>query len=178
MVLSYGLIFPFSNTFAFHCESELVSGEDRFPVECKVLAARDLLYWPWLLSPSLHLETGSQFVAFRAESKEVTIKTYRNKYFHRQHCQGGSVITAVAYPLVVVSWDLHSQQFRIYIFAMAALWDLHGILKSQQHRILTTPHRSETPHVSHWISNRPEIVTRAMPVCAQHLSHKHQKGEE
>lgn len=132
-----------------------------FPVECKVLATHELLYWPWLLSPSLHLETSSQFVALRAESKEVTIKTYRNKYLHRQHCQGGSVIMAVAgfaFPLAVVSWDLHSQQLRIYIFVMAALWDLPGILISQQHRILTPPHSSETPHVSHWISNRPELI--------------------
>lgn len=30
-------------------------------VEYKVLATHDLLSWPWLLSPSLHLETGSAF---------------------------------------------------------------------------------------------------------------------
>lgn len=91
----------------------------------------------------------------------MTVKAYRNKYLHRQHCQGGSVIMAAAgfaYPLVVVSWDLHSQQLRIYIFVMTVLWDLHGSLKSQQHRILTTPHSSETPRVSHWISNRPELL--------------------
>lgn len=39
-----------------------------------------------------------------------------------------------AYLLVVLSWDLHSWQLRIYIFVMAVLWDLHEILKPQQHR--------------------------------------------
>lgn len=156
-----GLFSPPKILLAFIVNQSLFLERTDFPVECKVLATHDLLYWPWLLSPSLHLETSSQFVALRAESKEVTIKTYRNKYLHRQHCQGGSVIMAVAgfaYPLAVVSWDLHSQQLRIYIFVMAALWDLHEILKSQQHRILTAPQSSETPHVSHWISNRPELL--------------------
>lgn len=43
-------------------------------------------------------------------------------------------VASFAYPLVVVSWDLHSEQLRIYIFVMAVLWDLHRILKPQQHR--------------------------------------------
>lgn len=114
--------------------------------------------WPVILALAVKpiFTFGDRFwiLALRTEWKEVTVKTYRNKYLHRQHCQGGSVIMAVAgfaYPLVVVPWDLHSQQLRIYIFVMTVLWDLHGILKSQQHRILAAPHSSETPHVSHWI---------------------------
>lgn len=156
-----GLFSPPKPLLAFIVNQSLFLERIDFSVECKVLATHDLLSWPWLLSSSLHFETDSQFLALRAESKEVTIKTYRNKYLHRQHCQRGSVIVAVAgfaYPLVVVSWDLHSQQLRIYIFVMAVLWDLHGILKSQQYRILTTPHNKETPQVSHWISNRPELL--------------------
>lgn len=43
-------------------------------------------------------------------------------------------VAGFAYPLLVVSWDLHSEQLRIYIFVMAVLWDLHRILKPQQHR--------------------------------------------
>jgi len=122
------LIFPFKIFLAF-----IVQERSDFPVECKVLATSDMLPWPCLLSPCLHLETGSQFVAIRAYAKEVTIKICRNQSLCRQRCRGVYVAIAVAgfaYPLVVVSWDLHSQQLRIYIFVMAVLWDLHRILKA------------------------------------------------
>lgn len=74
-----GLFSPSKILLAFIVNQSLFLERTDFPVECKVLATHDLLPWPWLLSPSLHLEAGSQFVALRANAKEVTVKTYRNK---------------------------------------------------------------------------------------------------
>lgn len=75
--------------FSFIANKSLFLEMSDFPAECKVLATSDMLPWPWLLGPCLHLETGSQFVAIRADAKEAAIKTCRNQSLRRQHCRGG-----------------------------------------------------------------------------------------
>lgn len=74
-----GFFPPAKILLAFIANQSLFLERSDFPVECKVLAASDMLSWPWLLSPCLHLETGSQFVAIGTDAKEVTMKTCRNQ---------------------------------------------------------------------------------------------------
>lgn len=54
-----------------------------------MFATGNMLSWSWLLNPCLHLETGSQFVAIKADAQGVTIRTCKNKSLQRQHCHRG-----------------------------------------------------------------------------------------
>lgn len=90
-----------------------------FPVECKVLATSDTFSWPWLLSPCLHLETGSQFIAIRADAEEVTIKPCRNQSLRRQPCHGG--LCSHSCSRFCISTGSSTMGF----FAFSAAQDLH-----------------------------------------------------
>lgn len=85
----YFFFFSAKRLLAFTVKQSLVLERSDFPVESKVLASSDTLSEPWLLSPCLHLRTGSQFAAIRAHAKKVTIKTCRDQSLCRQHCHRG-----------------------------------------------------------------------------------------